>query len=90
VAEHFAEEPFTLVGVSVADTAPVDVKAYAERYELPYRIGFDIDSRILRTFKVFAIPTQFFIDPNGVIIHVVNGPVDEQGAIALIESLLPD
>jgi hypothetical protein len=38
---------------------------------------------------VFALPTQFFLDTEGVIQEVVAGPVDEQGARALIESLLP-
>ena len=33
--------------------------------------------------------TQFFIDANGVIHTIVSGPVDEQGARALIESMLP-
>jgi hypothetical protein len=39
---------------------------------------------------VFALPTQFFIDPEGVIRVVVPGPVDETGARALIESMLPE
>jgi hypothetical protein len=38
---------------------------------------------------VFALPTQFFIDVDGTIVQVINGPVDEAGATALIESLLP-
>ena len=33
--------------------------------------------------------SQFFIDTNGVIQRVLNGPVDEAGAAALIESMLP-
>jgi hypothetical protein len=37
---------------------------------------------------VFALPTQFFIDVDGAIRTVVSGPVDEQGARALIESML--
>jgi hypothetical protein len=38
---------------------------------------------------VFALPTQFFIDPNGVIRKIVNGPLDEAAAAALVESILP-
>ena len=38
---------------------------------------------------MYALPTQFFIDTQGVIQRVVNGPVDEAGAAALIESMLP-
>jgi len=52
-------------------------------------VGFDGSGHVLREYRVFALPTQFFIDPNGVIVQTVNGPVDEAGAAALIESLLP-
>ena len=89
LSERYRDQGLEVVGVSVQETSPDDVRAYAERYELPYTIGFDGSGHIFRTYKVYALPTQFFLDTNGVIAHVVNGPVDEAGAAALIESLLP-
>ena len=56
---------------------------------MPYTIGFDGSGYILHAYRVYALPTQFFIDTNGVIRTVVNGPVDAAGVAALIESLLP-
>jgi hypothetical protein len=38
---------------------------------------------------VYALPTQFFIDPDGVIREVVQGPVDAARATELVESILP-
>jgi hypothetical protein len=38
---------------------------------------------------VFALPTQFFIDPQGRITSIVNGPLNEERATGLIESILP-
>jgi hypothetical protein len=38
---------------------------------------------------VFAIPTQFFITPEGVVAHVINGPVELEGVSTIIESILP-
>ena len=38
---------------------------------------------------MFALPTQFFIDPNGVLRQVVNGPLSEARASQLIEAILP-
>jgi peroxiredoxin len=78
-----------IVGISVQETTSTDIAAYAKRYQLPYTIGFDASGHVFHAYKVFALPTQFFIDPQGVIRQVVNGPVDEAGAAALIESLLP-
>jgi thiol-disulfide isomerase/thioredoxin len=89
LSERYRDRGLEIVGISVQETSPDDVAAYAERYELPYTIGFDGSGHILREYRVYALPTQFFLDTDGVIRHVVNGPVDEAGASALIESLLP-
>jgi cytochrome c biogenesis protein CcmG/thiol:disulfide interchange protein DsbE len=85
----YRDRGLAIVGISVQETTPTDVAAYADRYELKYTIGFDGSGHILRTYRVFALPTQFFLNTDGVIELVLNGPVDEVGATALIESLLP-
>jgi thiol-disulfide isomerase/thioredoxin len=90
LAERYRDQGLEVIGVSVQETSPADVSAYAERYDLDYTIGFDGSGHIFRAYKVYALPTQFFLDTNGVIVQVVNGPVDEAGASALIESLLPE
>ena len=89
LADTYRDRGLEVVGISVQETTAADVKAYADRYRLRYTIGFDGSGHVLRAYRVFALPTQFFIDVNGVIHHVVSGPVDEQGAKALIESMLP-
>ena len=89
LADTYRDRGLEIVGISVQETTATDVKAYADRYQLRYTIGFDRSGDVLREYRVFALPTQFFIDTDGVIRQVVSGPVDEQGARALIESLLP-
>jgi peroxiredoxin len=89
LANTYRDRGLAVVGVSVQETTPTDVAAYAQRYQLPYTIGFDGSGEVLRAYRVFALPTQFFIDVNGVIQQIVPGPVDEGGARALIESMLP-
>ena len=88
LADEYRDRGLEVVGVSVQETTAADVKAYADRYRLRYTIGFDGSGHVLREYRVFALPTQFFIDVDGVIRQVVSGPVDEQGARALIESML--
>src|SRR4051812_4470251 len=88
LSNRYRDQGVEIVGVSVQETSPSDLAAYRSRYQLPYTIGFDGRGDALRTYKVFALPTQFFIDQDGVIVQVVNGPVDEAGATALIEGLL--
>jgi peroxiredoxin len=90
IADTYRDRGLEVVGISVQETTPADVKAYADRYRLAYAIGFDGSGHVLREYKVFALPTQFFIDVDGVIRTVVPGPVDEGGARALIESMLEE
>lgn len=89
LSQRYRGRGLEIVGISVQETSPDDIRAYATRYQLPYTIGFDGSGYILHAYRVYALPTQFFIDTNGVIRTVVNGPVDAAGAATLIESLLP-
>jgi len=90
LADTYRDRGLKVVGISVQETTAADVAAYAERYRLRYTIGFDGFGHVLREYRVFALPTQFFIDVDGVIRQVVSGPVDERGAAALIESMLAE
>lgn len=89
VSERYKARGLELVAISVQETSPTDVQAYADKYELKYTIGFDASGRIFRAYKVYALPTQFFIDPNGVIRDVAQGPLTDEAASAYIERILP-
>jgi peroxiredoxin len=89
VSEHYKDRGLVLVAISVQETSPADVAAYAARYQLGYTIGFDGSGKIFHAYKAYGLPTQVFIDPNGVIASIVGAPLDEAGAIAQIESILP-
>jgi len=77
-----------LVGVQVQQTVD-DGRRYAATYGLGYRIGADVAGEVFREYRVFALPTQFFIDANGVIRSIVNGPMTEDSATSMVEALLP-
>ncbi len=87
--EAYGDKGLEIVGVAVQETTVDNVKEYAERYELGYRIAFDTSADIFRLYTVFALPTQFFIGPDGTILDVVNGPLSHQDAQARIDAWLP-
>jgi peroxiredoxin len=89
VSERYRDRGLELVAISVQETSPADVQAYADKYQLEYTIGFDGSGRIFRAYKVYALPTQFFIDPMGVIRAVAQGPLTVEAASAYIEPILP-
>ncbi len=86
--KKYRDRGLVIIAIQVQQTVE-DGKAYAARYDLEYTIGADVTGTIFHAYKVFALPTQFFIDPNGVVRQVVNGPLDEARAAQLIESILP-
>ena len=88
IDQRYRDRGLVIIAIQVQQTVD-DGKAYAARYGLEYRIGADVTGAIFHAYKVFALPTQFFIDTNGVIVQVINGPLDEARAAQLIESILP-
>ena len=89
VSERYRDRGLELIAISVQETSPADVRTYAERYQLGYTIGFDGSGEIFHEYKAYGLPTQVFIDPNGVIQSIVGAPLDEAGAIAHVEAILP-
>jgi peroxiredoxin len=73
----------------VQETSADDVRAYAERYQLDYEIGADLTGEVFRNYRLWGLPTQFFVGPDGVIRSVVLAPLTEAGAQAQVEAILP-
>jgi peroxiredoxin len=85
--ETYRDDGLVIIGVQVQQTV-ADGQRYAQTYALHYRIGADVAGDIVRSYRVFALPTHFFIDQRGVVRQVVNGPLDQASAAAVVESLL--
>jgi thiol-disulfide isomerase/thioredoxin len=90
VFETHREEGLALIGISVQETTPDDVRRYAATYQLGYTIGFDATSAIFKTYRAFGLPTQVFIDREGFIHAIVHGPLSELEAERILAPLLDD
>jgi peroxiredoxin len=86
--EAYRDDGLELIAISVQETTSDDVAAYAERYSLPYTIGFDATGAVFDTYQGYGLPTHVFIDAEGVIRHLRYGPVDRETAVELVEPLL--
>jgi peroxiredoxin len=87
--EAYGDKGLAIVGIAVQETTPDDVKAYADRYQLGYDIAFDASADVFDLYKVYALPTQFFIDPQGRIAAITQGPLDVESAASQVEAILP-
>ncbi|MEX2547870.1 MAG: TlpA disulfide reductase family protein [Chloroflexota bacterium] len=90
VYEEYADDGLALIAISVQETTVEDVRAYVDRYDLGYIVGFDATSAIFHTYRAFGLPTQLFLDRDGVIRKVVLGPITREEAEATISGLLAD
>ena len=88
VFETHRAQGLAVIGVSVQETSPDDVRAYARTYGLEYTIGFDGTSAVYKAFHVFGLPTQLFLDRNGIVRAVVNGPLTQLQAEQILAPLL--
>jgi thiol-disulfide isomerase/thioredoxin len=89
MAERYGDKGLDIVGIAVQETTVDDVKAYADRYELPFEIAFDATADAFNAYKVYALPTQVFIGPDGRVLEVVNGPMTDSAASARMDAWLP-
>jgi cytochrome c biogenesis protein CcmG, thiol:disulfide interchange protein DsbE len=87
--EQYRARGLAIVGVAVQETTPDDVKAYAAKYALAYTIAFDATADVFNRYKVYALPTQVFVGPDGRVLEVVDGPLTDDTAGSRIQGWLP-
>ena len=88
--EEYAAGGLQMIAVSVQETTPEDVAAYARTYSLPYTIGFDATGAVFDTYQGFGLPTHVFIDAEGVIRHLRYGPLTRELVAQIVEPLLAE
>jgi thiol-disulfide isomerase/thioredoxin len=86
--QRYRDRGLRIVSIQVQQTVQAG-RDYAARYQLGYTIGADVTGDFFHLYRGFALPTQFFIDTDGRLREIVNGPMAEDRATAIVESLLP-
>ena len=79
-AEAYAPQGLEVIGISVQEATEDDVRAYAEKYELGYTVAADLAGDVFRLYRVYGLPTQYFLDGDGIIRSIVQGPVTPESA----------
>jgi peroxiredoxin len=87
--QQFRGQGLDMIGISVKETTASDVGAYAQKYNLQYTIAADLIGDVKDLYGVYALPTQVFINPNGIITAVVNGPLTVAQATTYVQAILP-
>ena len=85
----YKDRGLELIGISVQETNPADVGAYATKYGLDYTIAADLSADAFHLYQVYGLPTQVFIAPDGRIRTVIAGPLSAAEAAENVEAILP-
>ncbi len=83
--EDHGDEGLVVVGVDVGEQAE-PVQAFFKELGLTFPALLDADQEISRLYRVYGLPTTFFLDRQGVINYVLVGPADQ----ALLDRQIPE
>lgn len=74
--EKYQNKGLVVVGVDVEEPRPL-VEAYVQRYGLLFPVVLDIEGTTAEAYRVRGLPMTYFINPDGVIVHVQRGAMRE-------------
>jgi thiol-disulfide isomerase/thioredoxin len=84
-----AADGLRMVGVSVQEASPDEVRRYVDTYAVPYTVAFDGTSAVFQAWRGYGLPTHYLLDSGGVVRAVHYGPLSAEGAEALLTTILP-
>ena len=85
--EAHKREGLVLIAIDVQEPAEA-VREYATKYGLTYPIGLDVTGAVFRTYRIFGLPSQYFIDRDGVIRGRYFGPLTRDLAEQQLKMIL--
>lgn len=90
VYETYTSQGFIILAVNATNQDQLDnAVSFVDEMSLSFPILFDHQGQISKLYKVQALPTSFFIDPQGVIQEVVvGGPMSEALLKIRVQELL--
>ena len=90
--EEYSEKGFTILAVnSTIQDSQSAAAAFVAEHNLTFPILLDVDGEVSRLYQVSALPSSFFVLPDGTIQEVViGGPMAEALLRTRIESLLKE
>ena len=87
---EFSEKDVQIIGISMAHDRPDQVIAFKQQYKIPYTLAMDIDSVIVKSLSVEAIPLTLLISPRGQIEYRHIGVINVDDMRKRIAAMLPD
>ena len=88
VAGQYQDKNLVLLAVSFAEQ-PEDVKDYLARAKPSFTIGVDPSGAVAGQYRVMGLPTHIFIDADGTVKDIRDGPMNQDLMREKMASILP-
>ncbi len=87
-AQH-EDDGITVFAINTGEKADI-VRDFANDFDMTFPIGLDADEAVMQGYRIFGLPTTFFINRQGVIDYVVAGALRESDYQRLVNTLLQE
>ena len=91
--EQLGDQGLTIIGVNLTDDEYTrgqtldDVKTFLAQYGVNYPIALDVEGKVTNDYRVFPLPTSFFIDGEGRIRYIHVGELTLEDVTARFNEL---
>lgn len=91
--EQLREQGFVVVGVNLTDgeytrgNTAADIRSFLDTYGVTYPIAMDVEGEVARSYRLFPLPTSYFVDPAGQIRYIKVGELTADEVTALFTQL---
>jgi len=79
----------TVFAVNIGEEAGV-VRDFTEDFGMTFPVGLDADETVMQGYRLFGLPTTFFINRQGVIDYVVAGALRKSDYQRLVDTILTE
>jgi len=82
-----------VIGIDLADgeksqgRGEAEISQFVKQYNVSYPIALDVEGKVANAFRIYPIPTSYFIDPQGNIRYVRVSTLTTSEVVSLFENL---
>lgn len=84
----YEKEGLMVIGVNIAEN-DVSVMQFVKQYRLQFPIWMDRNREVVELYKIGPLPSTYFIDPDGKIAYIHEGPLQLNELRNIVLQLLP-
>lgn len=91
--EQLRDQGFVIIGVNLADNefaqgrTEADILAFTQQYGITYPIALDTEGEVATAYRLFPLPTSYFVDAQGRIRYVRIGELTVEDVTTLFARL---